>query len=345
MQARAAAIPNKLKGFIYTTIAQDSMTWSNSIEVPKIGSHDVLVRVASSSLNPFDFRVPEMGSTMIAYSGKPVGCDVAGEVVSTGKKVENLKVGDNVFGWGHGLADYCVTSADKLARIPHTLDPSHMGIYPCVSVTALQVLRKYWLTSVGFQPESILIIGCSGGVGSALIQMAREFGGSSMNIYGVCSKQHEPLCKQYGAKQIFDYHEDGFEISKILPPGSVDLVIDTCSGTPECPNYAATGHTLVRDNGKYVTLNPLSRTEYIGTRILQAVKKSSPLKHKKHEFFVVERNNSSGDLAKVAQLVETGKLNLAVVETVPMEEHALHKAFEKLEARHVGGKYRVVPEL
>lgn len=344
MAARTAAkIPSKISGLVYEAIASDSMGWSDAIKVPHMGVSDVMVRVKSSSLNPFDFRVPENTATMVTYSGKLIGCDVAGEVVATGSKVSSLDIGDEVFGWGNGLADYCVTPANRLAKLPPGLDASTMGVYPCVGVTALQLLRKFWLSRTGFIPDSILIIGSSGGVGSSLIQLCRNFGGAPLQVFGVCSAAHAGSCKSLGANEVFPYDSEKFDISKILPAGSVDLVIDTASGTPECPDYVPSALSLIKPNGKYITLNSRSKFEYVGTRVLQAVN-YGPMDHKRQEFFVVDRRNTTNDLEEIAELVQKGKLHIPVVDTVPLEVHALHRAFEKLEQRHMAGKILVRPE-
>ena len=327
-----------MKALVYNSSGFGSMLWAPDFPVPQHGRHEVLVRVISSSLNPVDFRMVDSG--FLSVRGKPVGCDIAGRVCAVGSAVTTLKVGDFVFGWGHGLAEYAISDPTRLALVPWGLNASDFGIYPTVATTAYQLLNKHWLGKPGYQVRSILVIGASGGVGSSVVQFARAFGGPELSIFTVSSASHLEYCREIGANECFDYRDKSFEMEKILPAGSLDLIVDTVSGTPEGSNYVEAAKHLLRDSGKYVTLNTLSRLEYVGSWFTNRT--GIEFRRKHHEYFIVTRDGSHSDLDEAATLIANNQYRLEIAHEVHgLEESQLREAFALLRQRHMRGKIKV----
>lgn len=334
------ALPKTMKSMVYDASGRDLMLWNLATPVPKPGNHELLVRVASTSLNPFDYRVTESTAMFLGFKHKAVGCDIAGQVVAVGTDVEGFNVGDLVYGWGHGLGEYGISEPGRVARVPTGQQVGDYGIYPCVATTAYQLLRKHWLEREDMVIRHMLVIGASGGVGSSVIQIVRAVGGPEIKIYAVASAKNHDYLKSIGVNEVFDYSQPGFNISVVVPSGVMDLIVDLVSGTPEGTDYVESAMVLLKQpSGKYVTLNTLSKLEYLGARFRQLTGIEF---HKNYDFFVVNRNHSAGDLIEVGGLVASGKLKIPVEQEIPYEEQRIRQGFAKIKSRHVRGKIKVI---
>ncbi|OQR88515.1 hypothetical protein THRCLA_10272, partial [Thraustotheca clavata] len=120
--------------------------------------------------------------------GKGVTQDIAGIATDVSSDVKGFAVGDHVFGRTHGsLADYTLCKASEIAHLPPSYSLIEGAALPTTYITGYQVLVKH-----GFQKDqSLLILGASGGCGTAAIQLAKALGASE--IIGVCSKANEEL--------------------------------------------------------------------------------------------------------------------------------------------------------
>jgi NADPH:quinone reductase-like Zn-dependent oxidoreductase len=340
-------VPSTMEALVYDSKSKVHddlyMSWDTTHSVPVLGRNEVLIKTESASLNPYDFRVSESTPMMMAYNHTPVGCDIAGEIVAVGTNVEKehqFRVGDRVFGFGHGLATFAKTDVHRICKIPTDSDPKIFGALPCVAVTVFQLLHKYWLDKKDFHVRSILIIGSSGGVGSALIQIIRALAGPEIRIYGICSHKNVDYCKTLGANEIFDYMQSNFDSAKILPEKSIDLVVDCISGTPEGPSYVGPiASSLLSPTGKYVTLNTLSKLEFVSTWFTNVT--GLHFRESQYEFFVVNRDMTSDHLMEIASLVSKGQLKMAIEREIPIEEKVIREALHKLRLRHMRGKILV----
>lgn len=329
-----------MKAMIYDTEGQDKMTWTTDFPVPEISSNEILIKTVSSSINPYDFRLTDNMSMLSGYRNTPIGCDVAGTIVQIGNNVKGFHVGDKVFGWGAGLAEYAKSEPSRLARVPQGQAVGQFGIYPCIAVTAHQLLHKYWLSKPGHQISSMAVIGAAGGVGSCLIQMAREFGGPELKIYAISSGKNAEYLKSIGASHHVDYTKGGFNIGTALPEKSMDLIVDMISGVPDGINYVDEGINLIKPGtGKYVTLNALSSLDKLGQKMKDLLHLNLGTNY---DLFIVERANSAQDLSSIANMVTSGKLKVPIAEDLQFNEGAIRSGFRKLlQPHHARGKFRV----
>ena len=140
-------------------------------EEPHAGPGQIRIAVRAAGVNPVDWRIREgqvLGAHPIALPSG-VGLDAAGVVDEVGEGVEGVAVGDRVFGEGASTyAEFAVLSA--WARMPEGLTFEEAAGYPSVVETALRIIRE-----VGVRPgQTLLVSGASGGVGSAVLQIARD---------------------------------------------------------------------------------------------------------------------------------------------------------------------------
>ena len=112
---------------------------------PSPGKGEVLVRVAATSVNPFDMKQRSGEAKAYAPINFPgvLGVDVAGTVDNCGPDVQRFSVGDRVFGMAERTyAELCVVKAESLAKIPAGLDLVEAAALPLVTTTGYQLIAN-----------------------------------------------------------------------------------------------------------------------------------------------------------------------------------------------------------
>ena len=174
---------------------------------PILRPRDLLVQVKAVSLNPVDTKVrasrqPEEGQTSI------LGYDAAGVVIGVGEDASLFKVGDEVF--YAGQIDRPGSNAESQAvdeRIvgpkPASLTFAEAAALPLTVITAWELLFDR-LKAGKDEDESLLIVGGAGGVGSALIQIARAV--TSLRVVATASRpETRQWCLDLGAHAVIDH--------------------------------------------------------------------------------------------------------------------------------------------
>ncbi|MFI2030312.1 NADP-dependent oxidoreductase [Streptomyces buecherae] len=186
-------------------------------EEPHAGPGQIRVAVRAAGVNPVDWRVRE-GQKLAAHplalpSG--VGLDAAGVVDEVGAGVEGVAVGDRVFGEGSSTyAEFAVLA--HWARMPEGLSFEEAAGYPCVMETALRVIGE-----VGVVPgQTLLVSGASGGVGSAVLQVARDRGIAVIATAGAANQEY---VRGLGARATT--YGDGW-VERVRRLGPVDAALD-----------------------------------------------------------------------------------------------------------------------
>ncbi|MBL1286059.1 NADP-dependent oxidoreductase [Streptomyces sp. For3] len=186
-------------------------------EEPHAGRGRIRITVRAAGVNPVDWRIRE-GQILGAHptvlpSG--VGQDAAGVVDEVGEDVEGVATGDRVFGEGAATyAEFAVLSA--WARMPEGLTFEEAAGYPSVVETALRVIRE-----VGVRPgQTLLVSGASGGVGSAVLQIARHQG---IAVIGTAGAANQDYLRGLGATAT-TYGEGWTE--RVRQLGRVDAALD-----------------------------------------------------------------------------------------------------------------------
>lgn len=214
---------------------------------PQPGPAQVLLRVRVAALNPADaFLARGM------YPAKPplphiLGRDGAGNVVTIGAGVGNIRVGETVgilrcdVGvevWGT-LAEKVVVPTESVTRIPTGWSLEEMAGAPLVFLTAWQALTQ-WTDPPAPPPAGsvLLVTGASGGVGVASVLL-----GKSMNLTVVALSRHAgkgAKLKKLGADFVFDPMDNNLikAVTAALKPRRVDLAVDSVGG-PLLPQVVA----------------------------------------------------------------------------------------------------------
>jgi 2-desacetyl-2-hydroxyethyl bacteriochlorophyllide A dehydrogenase len=298
---------------------------------PQITDDEVLVRVHAAGVDRGTWHMmtgrPYLGRLAfgIRTPKNPVpGMDVAGVVVSVGSAVTKFVPGDEVYGFGRGsFAEYTAARERKLARKPANLTFEQAAVVPVSAATALQALTDAGHIQAG---QSVLVIGASGGVGSYAVQLAKAFGAE---VTAVCSTSKLDLVRSLGADHVLDYTRDDFADGA----HRYDLVLDIAGN----PTLSRLRRALTATGTAVITGGEEGGSFSGGmNRQLRAMALSPFLRQRLTMFIAKQR---SSDLARLTDLIESGKLTPSIDRTYPLTEAA--QAIRHLEAGKARGKVAI----
>jgi NADPH:quinone reductase-like Zn-dependent oxidoreductase len=281
---------------------------------PTPGDGEILIRVSSTSVNPFDcaVRAGYLSSYFNYTLPLILGTDVSGIVEEVGKGVATFRRGDEVYARAGvtrdgAYAEYVVAPASDVARKPKSLDHIHAAAIPHVTLTAWQALFELANLTQG---QTILIHGAAGGVGHIAVQLAKLHGAK---VVGTASGNIDFL-KELHIDQAIDYSSTRFE--EVVD--KVDVVLDTIGGDTQERSWG-----VLKPGGMLVsTVQQPSEESAAAHGVRQAMVFSSPPIGKV--------------LTEVAEMVDSGKIKPHVSTVLPLQE--IQKAHEMIEGKHTRGK-------
>lgn len=322
------------KAFIYKSGEGSNYKWVSDYKFPEPKKDDIQVKIISAGLNPIDYKVPHMLPMWLASKGSAVGKDICGEVVAVGSGVTDVKPGDIVFGNGAGCAEYATTKPYAIAKVPEGASdiPVYGGLGVAVG-TAYQMLELAGAFT-GTEPKNVMVIGASGGVGSAAVQIAKAKCPPGSKVAAICSAKSADYVKSIGVDSIIDYSQPGFDFSKCAAEKSLDVVID-CVSSPDDYNYKPEGMKLLKaKTGQYVAANSASGFDWVKLMLGSAM----GFKAFRGQYQLMFYRPTRECLEDMGRLVHGKKVNVNVQEYVAFEEGAIRKALETVAGRRVRGK-------
>ncbi len=256
---------------------------------PHAADGQVRIRVHAAGVNAMDWklRTGQLQEMMPLSLPSGTGVDASGVVDEVGAGVGDVKIGDAVFGIGSDtFAEYAVLTS--WAPKPSSLSFEQAAGLPIPVETAVRILDQ-----VGVQPgQTLLVSGASGGVGSAVIQIATERG---IRVIGTASPSNQDYLTSMGATAT-TYGPGLVDRVRALVPDGIDAALDI-AGSGVIPELIE----LTGDPTKVLSIADFSAPEH-GAQVSGTAKEPAAA------------------LAHAARLWESGILNIPVERTYTLAE-------------------------
>jgi NADPH:quinone reductase-like Zn-dependent oxidoreductase len=318
------------------------------IPTPQPGPGEALVRLKAAALNAVDIWVRKGWPGLKLQMPHIPGADGAGEVAALGEGVTGWEVGDRVVinsNLSCGECEFCLAGFDNRCRYWDLLGETKRGTYaefvvipaknlhrlPAefderVAAAAALVYHTAWhslITRGNLRPgETVLVVGASGGVNTACIDLAKVTGATVLVVGS--NPEKLAIAESLGADYLIDRskHEDWSKVVYTLSgKRGVDVVIDNV-GTTFMSSFRA-----ARKGGRILTVGNTGGPQFeFDNRYIFA----------KHLSLIGSTMGTRVDFARVMDLVFTGKLRPVLDRTFPLSE--ARAAQERLEHGEQMGK-------
>lgn len=296
-----------MKAAFYTKYGSPEVLHIKEVAKPIPKENEILFRIHSTAVNSGDVRLRKADPFAVRFIFgliKPkiniLGSVFSGEVEKVGENVKNYKVGDSVFGhtdmsFGTYAEYICLPENASIAFKPANISHMEAAVIPFGGVTALHFIKKAMIQS----GQKVLIVGASGSVGSAAVQLAKSFGAV---VTGICSTANIDLVKSIGADKVIDYTKEDFTQNGEI----YDLIIDTVNTVSvACALKALNtkGKMILSAAGMLQMLQGLWISMTSSRKVITGV-----VRHK------------AADIVFLKELVEAGKFKAVIDRTYPLEQ-------------------------
>lgn len=213
-----------------------------TIEKPKPGPDDVLIKLEYAAINPVDWKMAKIGFLIQSF---PIvlGCDGSGTVEEVGANVHDLKKGDEVFAFtrlgtpGAGtFAEYAVSPAVVTGKKPSSVSFQEAATFPVGLLTAaLGIFDSFQLALPSAKTPSkdfLLVWGGATSVGQYAVQLGKAIG---MTVIATCSARNVEWLKELGADHALDYNKDPLAEIKKITDNKLHYAYNTVSA--ECADF------------------------------------------------------------------------------------------------------------
>ncbi|CAN7490782.1 alcohol dehydrogenase family protein [Rhizobium sp. LjRoot254] len=337
----------------------DKLVYNRAAPVPQPAAGEVLIKVTACGMNNTDVWVrqgaygteddPAAVSTWRRQGNtlsfpRIQGTDTVGHVVAVGEGVEENRIGERVMvdfsiynrdddsladidymghGRDGGYAEYMALPAENAHVVNTDLSDIELATFCCAYLTGERMIERARLAA----GERVLVTGASGGVGSAIIQLARARGAIPFAIAG---KGKEQAVLDIGAEAVVIRGEGDLveEVRRATGGAEIDVVADLVAG-PMFNDLLK----ILRPEGRYTTAGA------IGGPVVQLDLRTMYLKQ-------LELHGSSqgtrGDFRRLVRYIEEKKIRPLVGGVYPLSD--FHRAQKDFMAKNFIGKLVVVPD-
>ena len=308
------------------------------IESPTAGENDVVIKVHNAAVNYPDILVIQN-----LYQIKPPlpfspGGEVSGEVIASGDKVDTLKIGDRVMaviGTG-GFREEIAVPASLCMPIPDSLDFKLAAAMGLTYGTSYHALKDRARIQSG---ETLFIMGASGGVGLAAVELGKSMG--ARVIAAASSEDKLQVCRDHGADATLLYKTGGLsqdeqkafseEVKNLTDGKGVDVVYDAIGG-----DYAEPAVRAMAWGGRYLVVGfvagyipniPLNLTLLKGTSLVGVFW---------GRFNAEQPKDARQNIIDLLRLLQEGNIKPHISGVYSLEDAA--KALRQMAERKVMGK-------
>ena len=218
-----------MKAMLCKELGHPSTMVLEDVPSPTPGKKEVLVSIKACSVN-----FPDTLMVQGLYQSKPPlpfspGSDIAGVVKAVGEGVKHVKPGDDVFGLvSHGgFAEEVVVPAHSIFPKPPMMDYNVAASFMMAYGTSYYALKDRAVLKEG---ETLLVLGASGGVGLAAVELGKSMGAKV--IAAASTQEKLDICKKYGADELINYKEEDLKkrVKELTGGKGADVVYDPVGG-------------------------------------------------------------------------------------------------------------------
>ncbi|MFZ6770938.1 zinc-binding alcohol dehydrogenase family protein [Undibacterium sp. Di26W] len=281
------------------------------LPTPALEARDLLVRVNAISVNPVDTKL-RSGSAPAEGQLKVLGWDAVGVVEAVGSAVSNFSVGDRVYYAGainRPGANSELHAVDEriVARAPASLDDAQAAALPLTSITAYELLfDRLGVPKDGGAGQTLLIVGGAGGVGSILIQLARQL--TQLRVIATASRPGtRQWCLDLGAHAVIDHSKPLSEELKALGIDGVDIV----ASLTQTPQHYAQIIASLKPQGRLGVIDDMATLDLMQLKS-KSISLHWELMFTRSMFQTPDMDEQGKLLAEVAALVDAGKVRTTV---------------------------------
>lgn len=330
------ALPKLMRAIALTGIGEIDRLQSVETRVPRPMAGEVLVKVGACGLNNSDvmLRIGGYGreDDPAARTGwkreapqfpRIQGSDIAGTIVAVGEGVAAGRIGERVLvnptlylrggddptevdylgsERDGGYAEYCAVPAENAVAVNSDLPFEDLATFPIAYLTAFHMLNRARLSN----GERVVITGASGGVGSAMLQLAKLRGAEAIAVVG-----HGKVDKALALGAVATVDRDAPDLGASLQAaatGPIDVVADVAGGAAFSALLAA-----LRPAGRFVTCGAIAgsvvpldlRTVYL-----------------KHLEIIGSSYGTAAEFRDLVGLIESGRLRPLRAKTYPLDQLA-----------------------
>ena len=297
--------------------------------IPSVKSDEVLIKVHSAALNfPDTLTIQGLDQYGLTLPFVP-GREVSGIIEYLGKNVHLFKKGDKVM--AHmitgAIREFTAVQVENVFATPKNMSFNEAAAFTVAYGTAYHALINRASISPG---KSVAILGASGGVGVAALQLARALGCKTIACVG--SDEKAEFCQTQGADFTINYEKEDLKLRlKETAADGIDVICDMVGGKHSEASFRSLsweGKLLVIGfaSGSIAKL-PLNLPLLKGADIIGVFWSTFSKKHPE-----IARDN----MKALTELYDQGRLKPSIHETFQFTE--AHKAFSELSERRVKGK-------
>lgn len=315
----------------------DRLEYHDDVPVPVPEFDEVLIEVAACGMNNTDINTRVGWYAGGSWGGglqfpRIQGADPVGRIVAVGESVASSRIGERVLidAWlrgptledarylgseiDGGYAEYVVVPSVNAHSIDSNLTDAQLASFPCSYATAEHMLTRPDVVA----GQWVLVTGASGGVGGALVQLAKRRGAK---VVGLTSAGKISSVADLGADVVFDREDPDLVDSILANSGGIDVFADVVGGDLFAPLLET-----VRRGGHYTTAGAIAgpivaldlRTLYLHDLTMHGATVLPP------EVF-----------ANLVGYIERGEIRPVIAATFPLEQiREAEEAF--VEKDHVG---------
>jgi NADPH2:quinone reductase len=303
------------------------------LPIPQPKPDEALIKITAAGVNFIDvynregrYKVP---------TPFVLGQEAAGTVTAVGNDVTTIKPGDRVAYTGvlGGYSEYAVVPADRLVKVPATVDDRQAAAAMLQGMTAHYLCHETYPVKEG---KIVLIHAAAGGVGLLLVQMAHHLGARVIGT--VSTDEKARLARDAGADEVILYTRTDFEAEtkRLTANKGVDVVYDSVGKTT-----FEKGLNVLRPRGVMVLYGGSSGPVPPFDPLVLTQKGSLFLTRPSLMHYIVTSEELQARAKAVFDMIAKGKLKLRIEHTYPLAQ--AQQAHRDLESRKTTGKLLLLP--